>query len=433
MLIKKIINYFIFLLLLNTYANCSNNKILSDIPLPTNHIISLNYFDGSLNADDLEDLEENGNIFSFLELYNHIGISISNEIDKIFYAYMSLFRATNDEDNIDLKIAVVLPSQDIGGYAKSIPDSVLNYLIFNNKPFKMKVFDYKNQSKYNLSHIMNKIRAEGYSAIILTITDIGINNLKNIPLPSNIDIFIPTININDLDKDILFPSNVLFGGISYKKQIDKLTENIAPKQSVVYSDKSQIGKKLLEYIAKKDVNITSSKKISSKRNYYGKIVKLKQIDENTTIFLNTPIVTSSIILSNLTYYKKETRRILSTQINYSPSLFILTQTQDIKNVYIANSIINRNKKIDDINLLTNNDIIYNWVNYVTTVGINYLINSSGFFTSYYDIPIANNQFIYDIEILSPNQNNFTPSSIKPDPDYNAIRIDDNSSSNIFGF
>jgi hypothetical protein len=439
MIYKNTIYIFILIIFINTNILALNTKIQSNIDLPNNHIISLHNFNDEINAKGLEGLIYNGYIFSFLETYKHFNISVDYKIDKLFYKYMSLFRVKDSDDDIDLKIAVVLPSKNIGNYSRSIPSSVLNYLIFNNKPFKLKVFDFKTQSTSNLEHIMNQVSIEGYLSIILVLTDKGINDLKNIPIASNINIFIPTVNINDLEDSHYFPSNILFGGISYKKQLDKLIENITPKQSVVYGDKSAIGANLLKYIESKELNVTVSKRISSKKTYYKKLVKLKQIDENTTIFINTPIITSSIILSNLTYYKKEMRRVLSTQINYNPSIFTLTQSQDIEKLYIANSIIDRHEKIEDINALTDNDTTYNWVNYTTTIGINHLINSSGFFTSHFDVPISDNQFIYKIEILSPKNNKFTPTIIEPDPEIETILEDDNESyqydfniSQIFG-
>jgi len=404
---------FIFI---NTSLLSARTRIPSDIALPSNHIASLEYFDDTYGIYYLKKLLKDGKIFSFIELYKHFDIAVDYKTDKELYNYIKMFRIPNGDDTT-LNIAIIIPSKEIGGYLKSISTSVLNYMIFNQRYFKMKVYDFVTQNSQNLQKSINKAQAQGYSSVILIITDKGLDDLKNIHIPFNMNIFIPTINISDTDADSYFPSNVFFGGISYKHQIDKLTQEINPKQSVVYSDKGEIGLNLSRYIQEKDLNVTALKTISNKRTYYKNIIDIPQIDENATIFLNTPLVISSIILSNLTYNKKEFRRILSTQINYNPSIFNLTQTQDIEKLYIANSILDRHQKIEDINLLMNNDIIYNWVNYTTVLGANFLINKSGYFTSYYNIPISNNQFIYDIQIVKPTKNKFVPSIIEQDPIY----------------
>ncbi len=45
----------------------------------------------------------------------------------------------------------------------------------------------------------------------------------------------------------------------------------------------------------------------------------------STIILNTPIVKSSIILSQITAFEVEPAKVLSTQLNYNPLLVKLTQ------------------------------------------------------------------------------------------------------------
>ena len=49
--------------------------------------------------------------------------------------------------------------------------------------------------------------------------------------------------------------------------------------------------------------------------YYRDIVDIPALNAHATVFLNTPIVTSSILLSNFTYYDKRIDKVLSTQIN----------------------------------------------------------------------------------------------------------------------
>ena len=379
---------------------------LSKIPLPTTKMISLYHFTDSYNIITLKKFLKEGKIFSFLELYEHFDLSIDKKTDKAYRRYKTSFRF-EDPYTPMIKIAVLIPGKDIGSYSKSIPDSVLNYLIFNSIPFKVKVFDFQSQKAFALEEALYNAKNENFKAILLILTDTKMSILRDIYIPKDVHIFIPTVNRNDLRVDFALSDNLYFGGISYKEQIDELMKVNGNNNLILYSDRSSVSQNMTRYINRRYGNkIIDKKIISNKKTYYGNVVDIPSLSQNNNVFLNTPLVTSSILLSNFTYYNKKIKKIFSTQVNYQPTIFNLTQPQDRENLYIANSIINKNSWIEDYNRLFNNNVVYDWVNYTSILGTDFLVNKLNYYTNYYDVHMVNNQFNYDIEIVQPTDNNF---------------------------
>ncbi|WP_321778168.1 hypothetical protein [Sulfurimonas sp.] len=120
-----------------------------------------------------------------------------------------------------------------------------------------------------------------------------------------------------------------------------------------------------------------------------------------SFFINTPIVKTGMIMSQLTLYDTNATNILSTQINYDPLILSITQYQDRKNMIVANSITNNNNILIEANSLLGNDIVYDWINYTTTVGVDYFFSLATREDREYKIAIEDNQMIYPIELLKP--------------------------------
>ena len=106
-------------------------------------------------------------------------------------------------------------------------------------------------------------------------------------------------------------------------------------------------------------------------NFTKEMKKLQPILNDSRIFLNTPLINSSIILSQITYYDIQTQGIYSTQINYNPTLLSITQAKDRDNMYIANSIGKLEDSFVEEAKLLNADLEYDWINYATALGIEY--------------------------------------------------------------
>ncbi len=111
-------------------------------------------------------------------------------------------------------------------------------------------------------------------------------------------------------------------------------------------------------------------------------------------------------MSQLTLYDTNATNVLSTQINYDPLILSMTQYEDRKNMIIANSITQNNNILIETNSLLGNDIVYDWINYTTTVGVDYFFNLATREDREYDIALAENQMIYPIELLNPSKYRF---------------------------
>ena len=111
-------------------------------------------------------------------------------------------------------------------------------------------------------------------------------------------------------------------------------------------------------------------------------------------------------MSQLTLYDTNATNLLSTQINYDPLLLSMTQYIDRENMIIANSLTEQNNILIETNSLLGNDIVYDWINYTTTVGIDYIYNEITGEEREYDVATKDGQMIYEIELLRPALSRF---------------------------
>ncbi|HEX5670010.1 MAG TPA: hypothetical protein VFX66_00625, partial [Sulfuricurvum sp.] len=127
-----------------------------------------------------------------------------------------------------------------------------------------------------------------------------------------------------------------------------------------------------------------------------------------SVLTHLPVVKTSMLLSQMTFAGAHETNILSTQINYDPALITLTQYPDRKNMIIANSIIEQVPSIYEANALMNNDLSFDWINYTTSVGADYLIANFYGLQRAYSMPIIDHQIIYPVELMRPKESGFEP-------------------------
>jgi hypothetical protein len=125
-----------------------------------------------------------------------------------------------------------------------------------------------------------------------------------------------------------------------------------------------------------------------------------------SFFINTPIIKTGMVMSQLTLYDTNTTNILSTQINYNPLLLSMTQYVDRKNMVVANSLTQHNNVLIETNAILGNDITYDWINYTTTVGVDYFYGLITDDERTYTTTMQDNQMIYDVELLQPSKSKF---------------------------
>ncbi len=308
----------------------------------------------------------------------------------------------------EVKIAMILPYKTIGRYAYTTSTALFAYLLTRERPYTLNIFKINDESPKSIKAVLKQIREQGYHYVIAPVTRKGAQAI--IDQEETIQLFFPTVHRRELH-DI--SDNIYCGAIDYQAQIQKLMP-LATSPLVVMYDKSKKGLELLEMTqsdydalhpqnAQHVMSYAIDKKRSNLKGYLNKNSRI----QNASFFLNTPLIKSAMILSQLSRYDVNVTKVLSTQINYDPLLLTMTQKQDRKHLFIANSITIYDDSIVQANALLNNDIVYDWINYASTVGVDYFYHAITGEPRIYDLPIQEHQVIYPIEIVQPTLTHFS--------------------------
>ena len=282
-----------------------------------------------------------------------------------------------DSEKID--IAILINKDKFFRFIPSLLNSINAYMIKQDINYHIKVFNLDE----NITKTLNEVTPD-YDYIFVYLT-----NPKKVDVLTHYDnsFFIPTLSKNqtDINKS---NTNIFFGGIDYKQQLNKLNQYVVGNKISIYDD-SMLSKSIAN-------EIDDAKQIKYPFYY-------KRNDLNKSfVFLNTKVVNTAQILANFTYYDIKPNLLLSTQINYSPLLFSLTTPEDTTNLIIANSILNINPIIESNNIILNSDIKYNWLNYTTSILLNKVYSLDNDDDSYYlndfDLYMFYNQVEYKTNI-----------------------------------
>ncbi len=291
------------------------------------------------------------------------------------------------EEDLSSKIAIIYPSKIVGKYAKSTLSTVSAYLLFNNMPFVVETFDTYNENSESILSELNKLNEKGYRKVIALFTQNGFNILNSLDESKDLNIYFPLINKSEIYTE---NENFVFGGISYQKQMN-LLESLSSQRNTMFYIKSYLGNKLKDYYLN-SFGESIIKEIDRKNNKYKYIMNDKRMI-GSTVLLNTPIIKSSIIMSQLTAFEINPIRVLSTQLNYNPLLLKLTQERDRENFYVVSSISEVDAFIEDYARLLGSDIQYNWVDYSSLIGVNYLLKNNE--SDFIKTEIIDNQVNYE--------------------------------------
>ena len=298
------------------------------------------------------------------------------------------------EDNVPIfsnnevmKVAFIYPSKLVGNYAKSSMNTILGYFDYKKIKYDIKVFDTLNEEEIGVRDAFKSAKDEGFTNVLALFTPRVIPFIHTLDT-SDLKIYLPLTNKDNFGSTNY---NFIYGSISYEDQIRKLLDYSNTNNTMFYQE-SFLGTKIKALYDSTAVDVKVVKEIKKDRNYFKGIVKDYRIN-NSTLFLNTPIVKTSILLSQLRAYDIYPKVILSTQVNYNPKILTLTQVKDRSNFVVANSIDNVDDNLRDSINTYGADIIYNWVDYSTLIGINYLYdeNRSGLI----ETKIVDNQVMYE--------------------------------------
>jgi hypothetical protein len=385
----------------------AKSSLVSPIPLPKTYVQNLDPFE--CNEHCLKSELANGYIFSFLaHAPNMINDKLLNEQRLI---NISLFNIGAPVFNNKLRIAMLLPYKLIGRYASSTTTSVFAYLLAKNRTFEIKSFNIDTENKDLIASTLHQIGKEGFSYVIAPLTEQGVQAV--IDINPKMDIFFPTINKEDVNSTSPY---LYFGGINYHAQLQALLKH-STSPLVIFHDHSGLANKLTVYAQDIFTKQSDTPESTQQKNIFRYIISsqssnLKYIlDKNQRIqhgsfLMNTPVVKTGMVLSQFTLYDINSTNILSTQINYDPLILSMTQYQDRQNMIIANSVVMHNKIINETNALLNNDINYNWINYASTIGIDYFFHLITGSKREYPLPVVGNQIIYPIELMRPSYARF---------------------------
>lgn len=274
------------------------------------------------------------------------------------------------EDEGINKIAILYPSRIVGKYAKSTISTISAFLIYKDSPFTIETFDTYDENPENILEQLDLLKENGFTKVIAMFTSNGFNTLNLDNDSSFANFYFPLINKSEVKTN---KSNFIFGGISYDDQL-QLLETLSGNRNTMFYVKSYLGNKLKDSYQQIFSNPGIIKEIERANNRYKYIMKDERIVGNT-IIVNTPIVKTSIILSQLTAFEVDPLKVLSTQLNYNPLLIKLTQERDRKNFFVVSSIENVDSFLEEYTKLLGGDVTYNWVDYSSLVGANYLLFS----------------------------------------------------------
>lgn len=311
-------------------------------------------------------------------------------------------------DRSGVKVALMMPKKIIGRYSVATIDTILAYLSARGKDFEFEVFDCGDEENDSIRKTYEQIEQKGFQFIVAVMTTKGA--IESSKLALKIPLYIPTVNHTQIDFSPSTSPLLFFGGISYEEQIQKLLSIRSGTHIVAYNDDSPVGERL-SAILKDDIpdlselTVTNEIAATFAKNDKSQEALIDQAD----VFLNTPVVKTGLLLSQIGYFKKKSATFLSTQINYNPSLTILTQQRDRKNLYIANSIGKTDQKLIEYGSLLNSDLKYDWVNYSTAIGMEMfykIIYPDSL--SYFKERVVDNQIQYNIQIYQVDSKGFHP-------------------------
>ena len=301
-----------------------------------------------------------------------------------------------DTTKANVNIAFVYPKNLIK-YSKGSISTVGSYLSYKNIKYNLKVIELENEDYNSIENTFSNLKNSGFSDVIALFTPNSINSLSKI-VDSDFKVYLPLIEKkNSLETN----DNLIFGSISYEEQLKKLSY-YSNGDNVLFYQNTYLGNKLKNSYENVVSYTTARKEIKSGETNFKNIVVDSRL-RNSSIFLNVDIVKSSLIMSQLRANDIYPKFIFSTQINFDPMLMTLTQDKDREKMVLANSIEKIDNKLRDEILNFGGNINFEWVDYSTLVGANYLVNGNN---NLIPTKIVENQAVYTPRLFKSTEYGF---------------------------
>ncbi len=302
-----------------------------------------------------------------------------------------------DKTKAKMQLAFIYPSS-VSKYARSSLNTISGYLSYQKADYNLLVIDCENESYDKISSAFSKVQQEGITNVVALFTPNAISTLNKV-VSSDLKVYLPLIEKKD---SLESNDGLIFGSISYDEQLKKLSYYSAGNNAMFYQD-TYLGLKLKRSYDSIIGDAVVRKEIGKNERNFKSIVNDYRL-RNSSLFLNTDLVKTSLILSQLRAYDVFPRIIFSTQLNYDPMLMVLTQDKDREKLVIANSIDNVDTKLKDEITTFGGNITYEWVDYSTLVGVNYLFNNGN--SSLIPTQVANNEVVYTPRLFKSTEVGF---------------------------
>jgi hypothetical protein len=261
------------------------------------------------------------------------------------------------------RVAFLLPYTKIGKYAVSTTESALAYLAERGKPFQLEVVKVDDEEESTLREALDRLT--GYHMIIAPVTEKGAEFLCSQTLPG--PLFIPTLHEGRVS---CANDAIRFGGIDYDAQIRTLSYLVESNATTyVVTDGTPLSR-MLTPMVERYLPVEETLLLGG-NGYYKSVIERYEDLNASTMFLNTPVVKTSLFLSQLTLADFKPARLLSPQLNYSPRLLTLTQYHDRENLVVASSIGDMDPFTTEYLALVGRDVRFNWLNYATVTGLDH--------------------------------------------------------------
>ena len=304
-----------------------------------------------------------------------------------------------DTTKVKMKVAFLYPSNLVSKYAKSSINTVSGYLSHQDSDYELVVIDTENESASRIDSAFQEVKKSNIKNVIALFTPNAVGTLNNV-VSNDLKVYLPLIEKKEVSSS---NSSLIFGSISYEEQVKKLV-NYSSGNNVMFYQDTYLGLKLKKSYESVVSDTRLKKEISKHENNFKGIVTGSGL-ANSTLFLNTDIVKTSLILSQLRSYDVYPKAILSTQLSYDPLLMTLTQDKDRDKLIVANSIDVVDKELRDEIATSGGNIVYEWVDYSTLVGINYLYYGKN--SSLVPTKIENNQAMYNPRLFRSTEFGFS--------------------------
>ncbi|MFC3847903.1 transposase [Helicobacter baculiformis] len=387
------------------------------------------------NDDCLKKLYAHGQIFSFMARYvqgftaqppknTHDAqlkdnYAIANDIinPRSSSSVVPKSLETEATQNSPYKVALLVAKDVVGKYSNTAINSILAYLSLKEQNFIFKVFDSRKEDPESLKQTYQRIVNERFPFVIALLTQDGVQNLIS-QTPLSLPTIVPSVHKHQLQWVADLPLTLNFGGIDFAQQMSMLVGLSQHKPLVIYNDDSFRGAMLGKSVQDLGAPIVYQDTITFKKasSFSFELRSQARYFKNAVVVLNTPIVKTGLLLSQIGMLSRAKRpqMLLSSQINFNLSMFMLTQPKDRQHFYLASAIGRINPYLEQYASILGVNLAYDWVGYTSVDSLEHMLTRIyGVQERYFGEPLVDRQIVYTNTIYTPKGLSFAPISLTP--------------------